>query len=482
MINNLLYKINLSRPRASIVFLFVLLLIGGLICVGWVRVSDRVPLVRIGRRLIYADTFCRTLSPEEIATLSASDMRARLEDFAQNQLFLYSAYRQGLHKTKYIREQVNAFKTNALIERFLHKMIIDSIITENYLRERYRFLSQEYRLSHPYSKERSRLYQKALTANRHLFASRFDSLMRSTANQNKLVLDRQAIDSLTSIYNDNYIRRVRDNGGDDPIAVLRSFDFAPVLAKAKSTKYDKAWLIKVLESRRIDLPPGRIGLPMMANIVNTVIIEDIFSRQARRMGLLRDRQLKDDLRSYTENLLLNHFKQNEFMGKITLNDDSLKAFYDQHAFSRYASPGRAEVQEIFISDSITAALVLKQLRQGANFSDLAKKHTERNRDKSLAGYIGYLAPDQYGEIGKIAQQLEPGTVHPRLIRSGNGYSIIKVFRKQRPEPKSFSAVKPEVINDYTESRLNFLQDSLEKSLSNRFTFIIYYQNLSKIIK
>jgi len=460
----------------------MLLLIGGLIWVGWVRVTDRVPLVRIGRRLIYADTFYRTLSPEEIATLSATEMSARLEDFAQDQLFIYSAYRQRLHKTKYIREQVNAFKTNAMIERFLHKMIIDSIITENYLRERYRSLNQEYRLSHPYSKERPRLYQKALAENRHLFAVRFDSLMRSAANQNKLALDRQAIDSLTSIYNDNYFRRVRDTGGSEPGAILRSFDFAPALAKTRSTKYDKAWLIGVLESRRIDLPAGRIGPPMMANIVNTLIIEDLFSRQARRMGLLRDRQLKDDLRSYTENLVLNHFKQNEFMGKISLNDDSLKAFYDKNAFSRYASPGRAEVQEIFISDSNTAALVLNQLLHGANFSDLAKKHTERNRDKSPAGYIGYLAPDQYGEIGKVAQLIEPGNIYPRLIRSGNGYSIIKVFRKQLPEPKPFVSVKTEVISDYSERQLNFLQDSLEKSLSNSFTFIIYYQNLSKLIK
>ncbi|MDP2112038.1 MAG: peptidylprolyl isomerase [Thiobacillus sp.] len=94
-----------------------------------------------------------------------------------------------------------------------------------------------------------------------------------------------------------------------------------------------------------------------------------------------------------------------------------------------------------------AAQVLKQLREGADFTELAKEHSEDPGSKRAGGEIrdwsdkGRFVPP----FEEAAYALKPGEVSD-LVRTRFGYHIIKLHEKRDARQKSFEEVKAGLVS------------------------------------
>jgi peptidyl-prolyl cis-trans isomerase D len=88
--------------------------------------------------------------------------------------------------------------------------------------------------------------------------------------------------------------------------------------------------------------------------------------------------------------------------------------------------------------------VLKQVKSGGNFADLAKKYSE---DPGSAKNGGSLGPIQRGrtapEFEKTAFSLPKGQISD-LVKTTSGFHIIKVDDKQQAHTKTLDEVKPQI--------------------------------------
>src|SRR6266403_1976154 len=136
---------------------------------------------------------------------------------------------------------------------------------------------------------------------------------------------------------------------------------------------------------------------------------------------------------------------------VQISDDDLKARY-QRDIQQYEVPNRVHVEHsLFMTvgkpdaevDEIKkkAEDVLKQVKMGAKFEDLAKKNSEDPGTKDKGGDLGWLVQGQtVPEFEKVAFSLQKGQISD-LVKTQYGFHIIKVMDKETAHTKPFEEVR-----------------------------------------
>src|SRR2546429_95649 len=124
----------------------------------------------------------------------------------------------------------------------------------------------------------------------------------------------------------------------------------------------------------------------------------------------------------------------------------------------------AEVEEI----KKKAEDVLKQVKKGGKFEDLAKKYSEDPGSKDKGGDLSWIAQGQtVPEFEKTAFGLNPGQVAD-LVKTQYGFHIIKVLEKETAHTKPFEEVKdslrPRLLLDQAEKQASDTADQLSAAI------------------
>jgi peptidyl-prolyl cis-trans isomerase D len=142
---------------------------------------------------------------------------------------------------------------------------------------------------------------------------------------------------------------------------------------------------------------------------------------------------------------------NQIRQNVQVSDDMLKLQY-QANIQQYQMPNRVHVEHIlFMTVGKTDAEVeeiknraedvLKQVKKGGKFDDLAKKYSEDPGSKDKGGDLGWITQGQtVPEFEKTAFSLPAGQVSD-LVKTQYGFHIIKVLEKETAHTKPFEEVK-----------------------------------------
>jgi peptidyl-prolyl cis-trans isomerase D len=147
-------------------------------------------------------------------------------------------------------------------------------------------------------------------------------------------------------------------------------------------------------------------------------------------------------------------------GGVEVTRDDLRAYYDQHR-EQYRVPEQAKVSHIWIKMPVPGADgkvddkqvaeaqhraddLLKQIKSGAKFDDLAKKYSEDPGSANVGGSLGWIGKGQgTPEFEKVAFSLPKGQISD-VVKSSDGFHIIRVDDRQDAHVKTLDEVKPEI--------------------------------------
>jgi peptidyl-prolyl cis-trans isomerase D len=145
---------------------------------------------------------------------------------------------------------------------------------------------------------------------------------------------------------------------------------------------------------------------------------------------------------------------------IHISRDELQAYYDQHR-DEYRTPEQVKVSHILIKTPLPgsegkvdekgvaaaqhrAEELLKQLKAGAKFEDLAKKYSEDPGSAKEGGSLGLIGRGRtVPEFEKTAFSLAKGQTSD-LVKSSYGFHIIRVDDKQEAHLKTVDEVKDQI--------------------------------------
>jgi peptidyl-prolyl cis-trans isomerase D len=150
----------------------------------------------------------------------------------------------------------------------------------------------------------------------------------------------------------------------------------------------------------------------------------------------------------------------KLQGQAQVSQQDLQSYYDQHR-DEYRAPEQVNVRQILIKTPLSgpdgkvdqkgvddarkkADDVLKQLKAGAKFEDLAKKYSEDPSSKD-GGSVGWVSRGGFPvpEVDKAAFSLPKGGTSD-VINAGYAFVILRVDDKQDAHVKTLAEVKDQI--------------------------------------
>jgi peptidyl-prolyl cis-trans isomerase D len=150
----------------------------------------------------------------------------------------------------------------------------------------------------------------------------------------------------------------------------------------------------------------------------------------------------------------------KIQGGVQVTRDDLQAYYNQHR-DQYRVPEQIKVSHIWIKMPLPgpdgkiddkgvadaqhrAEDLLKQLKSGAKFEDVAKKSSEDTGSANVGGSLGWIGKSQMGaEFEKAAAALPKGKISD-VVKTLDGFHIIRVDDRQDAHMKTLDEVKAEI--------------------------------------
>jgi peptidyl-prolyl cis-trans isomerase D len=164
-------------------------------------------------------------------------------------------------------------------------------------------------------------------------------------------------------------------------------------------------------------------------------------------------------------------------GKPQITDAEVQAYYTQHQ-DEYKVQDQVKVRHILISvpqgaDAKTDAAakakaddLLKQIKSGGNFADLAKKNSDDPGSKDQGGELGWLDRGKtVPEFDKTAFSLAPGQTSG-VIKTQFGYHILQVEDKKTAHERPLAEVKPEIVPVLEQQKAGAAEQTFATQLAN----------------
>lgn len=231
-------------------------------------------------------------------------------------------------------------------------------------------------------------------------------------------------------------------------------------------------------------------------------IEDRMNQMIKSFGSKEefDKALKeygyteDDMRDYLKVQLATNKLFEKVTRNVSVTDDEVKKYFEENK-QNYKIPEGVKVRHILIRFDTAnekvgrteekakqeAEEILKKIKAGADFAQLAKEKSEDPGSKDNGGLlVNPATQDQYFSrdmldkaFADAAFALKPGEITKEVVKSSYGYHIIKLEDKRPEKMPTFEEVKDKVKEDLLQSKKNevfkkYLDDFKKKSKIEKF--------------
>ncbi|HEX7933029.1 MAG TPA: peptidylprolyl isomerase [Paraburkholderia sp.] len=152
-------------------------------------------------------------------------------------------------------------------------------------------------------------------------------------------------------------------------------------------------------------------------------------------------------------LTLSRLREKEVDSKVTVSDAEVANYIASQRGPNAGATSDLHMQHIFLKAPLNAPqtdieaaqkkadALLAEAKGGANFEKLAKSNSQAP-DASKGGDTGYAAPSKLPpEFAKAASALRPGEVNPEVIRTSDGFEIVRLVDRRAGQGSASDAPK-----------------------------------------
>jgi peptidyl-prolyl cis-trans isomerase C len=208
-----------------------------------------------------------------------------------------------------------------------------------------------------------------------------------------------------------------------------------------------------------------------ARVREEVVMREIFAQEAEKKGVAATAGYRQQMELVRQTLLIRELF-NQYREKNPVTDADAKTEYEK--FKAQASAGgntEYRARHILVEKEDEAKALLTQIKGGAKFDELAKKHSKDTGSAQNGGDLDFAKPDAYvPEFGKALAALKKGDVTAEPVKTQFGYHIIKLEDSREAQFPSFEDVKPRIVQQMEQQKLQQYQETLRKQAKTDFKF------------
>jgi len=253
---------------------------------------------------------------------------------------------------------------------------------------------------------------------------------------------------------------------------------------------------KITTNKLIDDEIGRALLLQKGEIIGANVTDEMLDRELEQIKSsfksdavfeheLKDRKItleryKKELRT---DLLMQQVIDREIEPGIKISPDDIKSFYEKNKDKfRMVSKARASIilikakrgdKESENSAKKKIESVLQQIKNGTNFSEIAKKYSEDSL-AAKGGDLGYFTKNQmFGAFSTRAFDMKVGEVST-VFKTVHGFHILKLTDLQEGDIVSLKKAKKQIERKLRKNKIGSATRSYVQALKQKAKIKIYF--------
>jgi len=200
-------------------------------------------------------------------------------------------------------------------------------------------------------------------------------------------------------------------------------------------------------------------------VLDQMISEKLLIQETKNMGLEEDKDLLEQIKKMTEQILVQALIEREILNKVKVNDEDVLAYYEQNKDS-FTEKEQVHLYNILLETEEEAQNVLEQLKAGEDFSEIAKTKST-GPSAAQGGDMGFISKGSIiPEIDEVVFALESGELTD-IIKSDYGFHILKVTEKKPESTKALEEAKDEIMQTLLPEKQKDAFDNLLKELKSK---------------
>ena len=197
---------------------------------------------------------------------------------------------------------------------------------------------------------------------------------------------------------------------------------------------------------------------MLGQIKDEIIAREIFMQEARKRGLDASDEYKNQIELARQTILIRQLFA-DFQKKNPVTDADIQAEYDKFVAANGGKEYRA--RHILVESEDQAKGLIAELKKGAKFEELAKKHSKDPGSGANGGDLDWAAANSYvPEFSGAMTKLDKGQMTDAPVKSQFGFHIIRVDDVREAQLPKLEDVKPQIAQQLQQQKLGKFQEDL----------------------
>jgi peptidyl-prolyl cis-trans isomerase C len=202
-----------------------------------------------------------------------------------------------------------------------------------------------------------------------------------------------------------------------------------------------------------------------ARFLDELIKKELLYEQAKKMRLQNDKEYIDKVNDFKKMTLVTMILKKEVEDKVSMDDSQVKDFYDKNA-DKFRIGTQIKASHILVKTEDEAKDIESKLKQGANFSELAKKLSLDKVSGAKGGDLGYFARGKMvPEFERAVLMLKPGEISDP-VRTRFGYHIIRLDDIKEGKLASYEQSAESIKRQLEAEKKKALFDNFVKQLES----------------
>jgi peptidyl-prolyl cis-trans isomerase C len=212
----------------------------------------------------------------------------------------------------------------------------------------------------------------------------------------------------------------------------------------------------------------KVGPEMEAQAKDQVVLREIFTQEAERKGIAASADYRAQMELARQSILIRELFEN-YKKAHPVADAEAKAEYDKFKAQLTGTEYRA--RHILVETEDEAKSLIAQIKAGASFEDLAKKHSKDPGSGAQGGDLDFAKADSYvPEFGQALTQLKKGEVTAAPVKTQFGWHVIKLEDTREADFPAFDDVKAQIVQRLEQIKLQEYQEELRKAAKTDYKF------------
>lgn len=232
---------------------------------------------------------------------------------------------------------------------------------------------------------------------------------------------------------------------------------------------------KAVPKARVDMllqEAARAGQPiapeMQVQARDQVVLREIFVQEAEKRGLAATPDFRQRMELARQSVLIRELFE-DHRKKNPVTDEQAKVEFDK--FKAQASGIEYRARHILVEGEEEAKGLITQIKGGADFAELAKKHSTDKGSGANGGDLDFAKPDAYvPEFGGALTKLKKGEMTAVPVKSQFGWHVIRLDDTREASFPGFDDVKGQIKQRMEQVRMQQFQEELRAKAKTDYKF------------